>query len=154
MTGNFTTAGGLKLPQRMAALIESGVWPRTSMEAMRLNTKPLVSVEQVHRFAPEENKVVLYPPPFVTIAEELRNDQVGFWSKFGALQKISPELTLVIGDFGMGSDAAIALDYRADRDYPSVIRLLWREGGERNTWVGCAKTFDEFADMLGLTSER
>jgi len=70
------------------------------------------------------------------------------------LEEISPELTIIIADFGLGSDTVVALDYRADRDDPAVIRPLWRKRGQRNTWVRCAETFDEFADMLGLEAAR
>jgi hypothetical protein len=74
-------------------------------------------------------------------------DNRDFWTKWGALNEIEPELALDIGDFGLGSDSAVVLDYRkAD---PSVIRLVWRKP-DPNTWVLCAGTFDEFADMLGL----
>ena len=89
-----------------------------------------------------------------TLAEELGEIPDRFWSQFGALEEISPELTIVIADFGLGSDTVVALDYRADRDNPAVIRRLWREREQPNTWVRCAETFDEFADMLGLEAAR
>ncbi len=57
-----------------------------------------------------------------------------------------------IGDFGLGSDSPILLDYRADRQSPAVIRLLWKNPGP-NVWVRCADDFDLFADMLGLDGE-
>jgi hypothetical protein len=41
------------------------------------------------------------------------------------------------------------LDYRQDRNNPSVIRLKWQKP-QPNTWVRCAENFDQFADMLGL----
>jgi hypothetical protein len=72
--------------------------------------------------------------------------------QFGALDQIEPERALIIGDFGMGSDAPIILDYRnADSD-PPVLRLRWSEGRDNNAWVRCAASFDEFADMLGLSA--
>jgi hypothetical protein len=152
MTVDLTTVGGLKLPKRMLALIESGAWPRESMDSMRMNTEPLVSVERIHRFAPEEHLLVLYPPPFFTIAEDLIGDTTKYWSRFGALNEIIPELIVPFGDFGMGSDTSLALDYRADRENPAVIRLLWREYEQPNTWVRCTDSFDEFADILGLAT--
>jgi len=77
----------------------------------------------------------------------------GFWSRFGALEEISPELCVDIGDFGLGSDSPILLDYRQDRSNPAVIRLQWRKP-QPNGCVRCADSFDEFADMLGLDSPR
>ncbi len=117
---------------------------------MRQNFNPVVSAECIQVFAPEENKIVFYPPPFITIADELTGDPTGYWSRWGALEEISPELTIAIGDFGIGSDTAVALDYRPGRSNPAVIRLLWREPQKPNTWVRCADSFDELADLLGL----
>jgi len=72
-----------------------------------------------------------------------------FWSRFGALEPISPDLSVDIGSFGLGSDTAILLDYRQGGSNPPVLRLKWRKL-EPNVWVRCADSFDEFADMLGL----
>ena len=61
--------------------------------------------------------------------EELGEIPDRFWAQFGASKKISPELTIIIADFGLGSDTVAAFDYRADRDNPAVIRPLWRKRG-------------------------
>ena len=57
---------------------------------------------------------------------------------------------IIIGDFGPGSDAPIALDYRQSRDCPSVIRYRWSPFGKRNRWVYVAPSFSRFAAMLEL----
>jgi len=76
-----------------------------------------------------------------------------FWPRFGALEEISPELSVEIGDFGIGSDSPILLDYWQDRSKPTVIRLHWRKP-QPNVWVRCAGNVDEFADMLALDTSR
>lgn len=135
--------GQLTLPNRLLQMIDNGLWPRTPEEARRHS---LVAEDRIKLFAPEQNRMYLFSPPFYTIAQRM-NDNGNFWSKWGALQEIVPELALDIGDFGLGSDRSIVLDYR--QGDPSVIRLVWRKP-EPNTWALCANTFDEFADMLGL----
>ncbi|HZD31967.1 MAG TPA: hypothetical protein VE779_09935 [Candidatus Angelobacter sp.] len=145
-----TMVGGLPLPQRLLALIDSGFWSRTADDAMRQNSYSVVSAERIHLFAPEENRIILYPPPFRTISEEMGGEMKGYWSEWGALEEISPDLAVPIGDFGLGSDTAVVLDYRSDRGNPSVIRLLWRQPPQPNTWVRCADSFDEFVHMLEL----
>ena len=70
-----------------------------------------------------------------------------FWSEWGSLGEIAPDLALVMGDFGLGADSAIMPDYRQEN--PVVLRLVWRKP-EPNVWARCADKFDEFADMLGL----
>jgi hypothetical protein len=105
-------------------------------------------------FAPEESTIFLCSPPFHTVAVDIagRQKRFGvdrFWSTYAALESISPELSLIIGDFGLGSDSPIVLDYRQSGATPSVLRLQWRKP-EPCVWVRCAERFDEFADMLGL----
>lgn len=79
-----------------------------------------------------------------------RNGGAGdFWEEFGALDQIDPELALVIGDFGLGSDSPIILDFRQAQN-PPVLRLQWGPRGQGNRWVQGAPDFDEFASMLGL----
>ena len=69
-----------------------------------------------------------------------------------AIHEIEPSLTLIIGDFGLGSEAPIALDYRKNIDNPSVIRLHWgrpvTRRYENNHWIEIAPSFAEFAQML------
>lgn len=139
----------LPLPKRLLALIDSGLWPRTHEEEMRQNLRSLVPEERVHLFAPNENHLYLFRPPFLTVAERMKGTGAQFWLKFGALNEISPELSLEIGAFEIGSDSAIVLDYRRDFDNPAVIRLKWQKP-KPNVWECCADTFDEFADMLAL----
>ena len=74
----------------------------------------------------------------------------GFWGPYGALHEIVPEKALILGDFGLGSDAPIILNYAADPEDPPVFRLRWRDG-RRTDWVQGACNFDEFASMLGFT---
>ena len=64
-----------------------------------------------------------------------------------ATHEIDPALTLIIGDFGLGSDAPIALDYRKDLNNPSVICLQWNLNAD-NHWGEIAPNFAEFAQML------
>jgi hypothetical protein len=58
--------------------------------------------------------------------------------------------SIVMADFGPGSDAPILLDYRFDLARPRVLRLKWGPAARNNTWVIAAETFHEFAGTLGL----
>lgn len=154
MTEHFPAAGRLPLPARLLRLLESGHWPRTPEEARKQNSHLLVPKERIQLFAPEESVIYLYPPPFRTVAAhiddvEKRFGVDRFWATYAALEGISPELSLVVGDFGIGSDAPIVVDYRQVSSNPPVLRLLWRKP-EPNVWVRCADSFDEFANLLEL----
>jgi hypothetical protein len=162
METDSTMVGTLRLPMRLLTLIDSGFWPRTPDEAKRQGLRGLVSKERIQFFAPEQDQIHLLSPPFRTVATLVAHGHT-FWSRFGALEQISPELCVDIADFGMGSDSPILLDYRPDVSNPAIIRLKLnpvlgetlasgrkRVVGWANVWLRCADTFDVFADMLGL----
>ena len=147
MEPDYMTASNLPLPKRLLKLIEAGRWPRTQEEELHQNLRPLVSRERIQSFAPKEDRFYFFTPPFRTISQRLNSKEGAFWLQWGALGEIAPDLALDIGDFGLGADSAIVLDYRHEN--PPVIRLLWRKP-EPNVWVRCANNFDECADLLGL----
>ena len=102
------------------------------------------------RFADDESLICLQPPPFYTVAQYRDGGGSGdSWQKFGALDQIVPDLVLVIGDFGLGSDSVVALDYARNSSNPPVLRLRWGKDG-RNKWMQGARDFDEFAALLGF----
>jgi hypothetical protein len=137
----------LPLPTRLRQIIETGRWPKTHGEEIHQNIRSLVPKERIQSFAPEQDRIYLFRPPFRTIAQRMTGAEGAFWSRWGALGDIAPDLALDIADFGLGRDSAIVLDYRQEN--PAVIRLVWRKP-EPNEWVRCADSFDEFADLLGL----
>ena len=73
-----------------------------------------------------------------------------------AAHEIDPDLTLLIGDFGLGSDAPFALDYSQNFDSPRLIRLQWgkptKDGSNHtifnNHWVEMAPDFESFCEMI------
>ncbi len=67
-------------------------------------------------------------------------------SQVSDYMEIDPDNTIIIGDFGLGSDAPIALDYRKDKNNPAVIRLCWTK--ESNHWVEIAPNFAEFSKYI------
>src|SRR5262245_42433803 len=94
--------GNLKIPTELVAQIEAGRWPRTPSEAQMQNIRPIVQQHIVKAFAPDESGIVLYPPPFHTIQREL--DERSFTADQLGIQDIVPSKTVLIADFGLGSD--------------------------------------------------
>jgi hypothetical protein len=140
------------LPPALARLIAEGVWPSAAGPSMNEQQfRPTIPAERVRQFAAEESVICLQPPPFPTIAQERAAGGAGdFWERFGALDQIDPERALIIGDFGIGSDSPVVLDYGRDAANPPVLRLKWGPWAKNNQWVQGARDFDEFAAMLGL----
>jgi hypothetical protein len=146
------TVADLPIPDALLSVIESGRWPRTSQEAMRQNLELRVPVERIRRFAPEEEWLCLFAPPFGRPSDVFSKlvDFHGVPDSESPPGDIDYDRAVVIADFGLGSDAPIVLDYRQGLDCPSVIRYRWSERGERNRWVYVATSFSQFVEMLGL----
>ena len=143
----------LPLPPLLSQLIAAGIWPTDAKAGWGQYERPLASRERVRRFAPEEDEIHLWVPPFRTIADEVASasDVVvnEFWKRQGALDEIIAEKALILGDFGLGSDAPIILNYAIDAIDRPVFRLRWLPN-QPTKWVQGACNFDEFASILGL----
>lgn len=143
----------LPIPQQLRDLISAGVWPSADRAASEQNLHPLASADRVRTIAAEEEVIYLYRPPFRTIADEIASasDVVvnEFWMRHGALNDIIAEKALLLGDFGLGSDAPIILNYALDAVDPPVFRLRWASN-EPNKWVQAARNFDDLVALLGL----
>ncbi len=136
------------IPERLLHLVAGGKWPRGSF-----------SPATIASIGPREHGLCLLYPPFKTVASLVESGE-NFWSwPVAAPGELDFHKTVVIGDFGFGSDAPIVLDYREDDTKPCVRRLDYASaatptGNFRNVsgthWVLIARTFDEFVDLLRL----
>jgi hypothetical protein len=143
----------LPLPALLCDLIHAGIWPAEGSAVWAQYRRPLASAERVRRFAAEEKEIHLFSPPFRTVADEIASAPVvvvnEFWKRFGALDEIVAEKALILGDFGLGSDAPIILNYAVDTFDPPVFRLRWTDN-QPTKWVQGARNFGEFVSLLGL----
>ena len=139
----------LAVPLLLDELLIAGRWPRDEKEANAQNIKPLASQERVMALAPEEQWLFLYSPPFYTVRQRSVCNRFWTWDK-ATPHGIDFDLALDIGDFGIGSDAPILLDYRENATNPRVIRLRWSPFGKTNEWVIMAPNFTSFVASLGL----
>jgi hypothetical protein len=139
----------LPLPPLLTELLAAGRWPRTPKDAIQQNIHSLVYCERIRAIAPEEYSLYLQAPPFFTVRELSNSNEFWTWptSDPGG---IDFDLAIEIGDFGLGSDAPILLDYRGNLARPSVIRLRWSKKGSPNQWIPVTPDFDSFALALGL----
>jgi hypothetical protein len=128
------------IPAELRALIASGAWPHDHREAGLQHSRPLVPADRVRAFAPEESSIYLLPPPFMSVRDLVEGAEWSFWeSDMVAPDEISFEHTVVIGDFGIGSDAPIVLDYRLDARRPAAPPSSASAGARRaGTTTGSA----------------
>ena len=137
----------LEIPKELLTLVEDGIWPKDEKESMRQNIVLLITRENLKKVAPDEDYIYFYAPPF-EIVDSLIKENREFWIEHGAIDSIEPEKCLMIGDFGLGSDAAIILDYSKDLSKPTVKRQVWSNGG--NYWDTIAPSFKEFVAKIEL----
>ncbi len=140
----------LPIPSSLLRLVERGVWPRTSNDCMSQNLEPVIPDASIRAWAPEETRVYFYTIPKFCIQTLIDNGDSFWLNALQAPQELDFRLSAAIGDFGIGSDAPIILDYRDCIDIPTVLRLRWSSGG--NHWIRVADTFDAFVSMTGLDS--
>ena len=140
----------MDLPPELSGLIASGAWPLTETEAnlQNLSSAPIPTT-LVEQLVPGESRIYLLPPPFRTIAECCQGTSGDFWREYGGLDTIDPARAMLIGDFGLGADAVIVLDYRTSND-PPLIRFAWTDGALRPRWVSFFETFGAFASAFDL----
>ena len=132
----------LQLPDVLGRLIAEGLWPERESAQLQ-NLTPLIPNESVRKFAPDEERIFLYPPPFATVAEAAKHNK--YWEdERSAPGEIDPERALLIGDFGLGSDTAIILDYRTGT--PRLLRLQW--GDKENHWIEFGIEISELASLI------
>ena len=146
------TVGPWTLPDELEALIASGYWPNAA-NANRQNLESLVPQDRVRAFAPEEDRIWFDPPPFTLVSDLIaQGDDHAFWRREEAHPDgISPEHSVVIGDFGLGSDAPIILDYRRDEKRPAVLRLKWGRTFADNRWILASESFAGMCATLGIS---
>ena len=148
------TVDGLSVPQKIEQLIIQGVWPQEESQELKQHAKSIVSPELLGRVCKNERKIYFYRPPFMTLKKriDLGDEVESFQLEDGS--KIDPELLVILGDFGIGSDAFLGLYYRDKSDTaPLVVKEEWDDSKSPTSYVGWIKvsqSFSEFCKLLGL----
>jgi hypothetical protein len=138
----------LVIPELLFELIEGGVW--TQENTMPGNMVDL-GKDKAALINPEEDQLILLPPPFHTIENELENGNE-FWNKeLTNVGEIDYSKAVIIADFGIGSDSPIVLYYESNNN-PSIMYLKWECAGTycRHKWERTHDSFNRFAYDVGL----
>lgn len=143
-------AHGLPIPRSLQSLIDSGAWPRDDNAIGRQQLKPILGKEQAHRVSPDHDHIILMPPPFHTIQDEVDNGNTFWTDGLSNTGDIDYTNALIVADFGIGSDSPIILYYRTSN--PIVMYLKWSyiAKSAHHAWVQTHESFDEFAQDVGL----
>jgi hypothetical protein len=138
----------LDIPSGLQRLIDAGVWPDKVHEV-----DSGFGEEAAHRVSPDDDMIVLMPPPFHTIQAEVDGGNTFWTDGLTNVGEIDYSLALIIADFGLGSDSPIVLYYSTDE--PVVMYLKWTtEGHEpKHSWVKTHECFDTFAEDIGLAQQ-
>jgi hypothetical protein len=144
------TAGPWTLPARLRRLVELRWWPYDYQSEIQQNLHSLIPEDRVRAFAPEERIIYFNRPPFHAVSALLASNEQFWTSELACPSGISFEHTVVLGDFGLGSDAPIVLDYRTDAMRPSVLRLRYSDSTPNTDWVTAAVDFETMCDILQI----
>ena len=145
-------AAMLTLPPLLDILLAEGRWPRTDQEQLAQSLRPYVSPERVRAVVPDEQgSLYLYKPPFAPVGRRTDPQDFFNWPSSDPAG-IDYDLAIMIGDFGLGSDAPIALDYRNDLANPRVMRLRYNPDSPPlvGKWIVMTPDFPSFVSALGL----
>jgi hypothetical protein len=147
-------------PDELKRLLAAKLWPSSHEEAIQQNLSRRISSADVASLMPTESEIFLHPNPRVTIAADHASTKqqieggADFLKEYEqTLEQIDPEKALFIADFGAGSDAPIALDFRTDQADPPVIGLQWSASlgtDKKSCWVQLAPSFSAFVKRLNL----
>jgi len=141
------------LPQEIVELVEARIWPRTEEEYAAQELNPKIDQELVQNIAPLFSVICFDLLPLQSI-QELIDEGDDSW-QVPSLNKVDFRKTIVIGDFGSGSDTVIALNYENNPEEPSVIRMDWYNEDNPNLhdrvrWVKISSSFLEFCKLLQI----
>ncbi len=140
----------LKIPDKLTYLIAHRHWPTADAHFMGQDIKFIIPEELVQAVFPGERRFCFAKPPF-SLVSQMKSEHACFWDQdIARPDQIVRDLSLVIGDFEIGSDSAVILDYSETPDNPCVKWLRWGRTEPRNEWVTACQSFDEFADRLQL----
>jgi hypothetical protein len=142
----------LQIPSLLEDLVAAGRWPRTAQEQLAQILQPLVSPDRVKRLAPDERGIIyLAAPPFRAAGRRADPKDFYNWPSSDP-GGIDLDRAIVLGDFGIGSDAPIALDYREDAANPRVLRLRYNEDCPPliGRWVLLSPDLASFVAALGV----
>jgi hypothetical protein len=139
---------GFQLPARLAALLAAGKWTRPdALAGGMIDLGPGCA----RCLSKDDDQLVLMPPPFHTIADEIVGGNEWWNTGLTNAGEIDYSKAVIIADFGMGSDSPIILYYGRSPE-PSVMYLKWSGNGAglRHSWVQTHASFDDFANAVGL----
>lgn len=141
------------LPAELVALIVDHVWPWTVNEVEQQLFWSLVDREATRTVDQTALHLTL---PLVTVARELATPPYYHEVILARWNELETERAVLLGDFGIGSDAPIVLDYRVTP--ARVLTLSWhpRAEGERVAraeWIEVAPSFSSFIAAIGLGAD-
>lgn len=143
-----------RLPTALRNLIDSGVWPSGENAMTQQESNPIVSKDIIKSISADDDKLVLASPPFYTLDLEVAEST--FFREIMEQEGPSIDLSkaVVIGDFGIGSDAPIVL--LLDGEVDLGVYYLKYESNTRTascSWVKVFESFDQFATKIGFVSD-
>ena len=129
-----------ELPSLLREMLANGAWATTGNEV-----DDRIPLRVARRWDSAASGIHLTRPSL--LVEDIRHvPELGeLWN----VTDVDPEECVVIGDFGIGSDNPIVLDFAYA---PPTVRTqdFGRRGELGPVWITIATSFDDFVELLGL----
>ena len=113
--------GALEVPLGLVRLIQAKRWPQSGDEERRQHLLPIVPTDRVHRFAPEEDGLYLYAPPFRTVQQCCESGETFWEESIAAPGELDFARAVPIADFGLGTDAPVCSITPGTRRTPRCV---------------------------------
>jgi hypothetical protein len=140
------------IPYHLGVCIGLGCW--TSFGVQPGHYRDL-GKSAARKLSKEDDSLQLLPPPFKSIEEAVSSGS-SFWGRLTNLGEIDYSKTLIIADFGPGSDSPIVL-YYDNPSQPSVMYLQWDWDAvvkrHVHKWTKTHASFRDFALDIGILPE-
>jgi hypothetical protein len=143
-------SGQFQIPNLLSELIERQAWTLPESPPSLIVD---LGAEAAHRLSPEDNHLILMPPPFHTIADEIEDGNTFWEADLSNVGEIDYSKALIIADFGLGSDSPIILYYEQP-DHAKVMYLKWviTNHQAEHCWITTHSNFRDFAIDVGLVN--
>jgi hypothetical protein len=138
----------LPIPALLAQLIAADLWTPTGTLCGGMFN---LGENAARKLSLDDEQLVLMPPPFHSIADEVRGGNAWWMTDLTNVGEIDYEKALIIADFGMGSDSPIILYYdRIDEPVIMYLRWIWNKRKPSHSWTKTHSSFRDFAFGVGL----
>ena len=138
-----------ELPEILERL-SKGAWPGDATAERAQHLRSAVAPDRVVELTHgDQDHLCLKAPPFLRLSAMAESNP--WWYECGALRHFDPAGAVVLGDFGLGSDAVFVVELQPGSTPGRVLRMRWHARGPE--WVEWFSSLGRLVTELGLGAD-